>query len=407
MQPNKPGFPRILTVLAVLIFAALACNLPFGGTPSTPVVSTPNLPTDELYTEPPELFPTATQPVPIAPTHTPTAVTEAPGDRVIYNGVSFHNQMDLFAGVVPAIAPADAGLTDLPGWTGPAPAYFQFDLQGYPLAQPWIKPQILVYPIHDFAGVNPPAGMIAGILDSELRVVEMQITAQPFLPMWNAGQVFYARPEIKPFENGKGIRYLSCYAQGFVRIDQTCLFYTYQGLSADGNYYVSAILPVDLAGLHSTDADAQWAAAQTDGSHYTQYINEMRQIIGAAQASDFTPNLDTLDQLVTSLNVAPSVTLDVPARPAFSCSGALATRLVPASRARVTFTDGTPLRVRDVPGKSGKVLKTIPEGTEMFITDGPSCADQGIWWHMQTTNASLSGWVMEGDQGVYFIEPWK
>ena len=91
----------------------------------------------------------------------------------------------------------------------------------------------------------------------------------------------------------------------------------------------------------------------------------------------------------------------------FSCPNALATRLVPASRARVTFTDGTPLRVREAPGKNAKVLKTIPEGTEMFIIEGPVCADQGVWWHMQTTNAELDGWVMEGDQGAYFIEPWK
>jgi hypothetical protein len=73
----------------------------------------------------------------------------------------------------------------------------------------------------------------------------------------------------------------------------------------------------------------------------------------------------------------------------------------------VTFTDGTPLRVREAPGKTTIVLKTIPEGTEMFIMEGPECADQGVWWRMQTNNGSVTGWVMEGENGVYYIEPWN
>ena len=117
--------------------------------------------------------------------------------------------------------------------------------------------------------------------------------------------------------------------------------------------------------------------------------------------------MNNLDNLVKSLNVSPVVTLRAPAQAAFSCPGSLATRLKPASRARVTFTDGTPLRVREGPGKTAKVNKTIPEGTEMFIMEGPECGDQGVWWRMQTNNGSVVGWVMEGENGVYYIEPWN
>ena len=284
MYRLKSVYARSLVVLVVLVLAALACNLPFDQAASTPIPPTSSPPTEQLYTEPPELFPTATDPIPQVPTL--AAATEIPptADRINFNGVSFNTQQDVFSSAVPQIDPAVQGEAGTPGWPGSVPEYYRFDLQGYPLAQPWIQPQVLVYPIHSYAAVNPPAGMIAGKLDSQLRVVEMAVDSEPFLPMWNAAQVFFARPEIKTFENGKGIRYLSCYAQAFMRIDEHCLFYTYQGLSADGNYYISAIFPVDLPALHTQEADNQWSAVQTDATRYQQYVNETRQILGSAQA---------------------------------------------------------------------------------------------------------------------------
>lgn len=49
----------------------------------------------------------------------------------------------------------------------------------------------------------------------------------------------------------------------------------------------------------------------------------------------------------------------------------------------------------------------IAEGTEMFLQEGPKCLDNGVWWRMQTNTGDVSGWVMEGEDGVYFIEPWQ
>jgi hypothetical protein len=408
MKRHKMVRVRWLTGAATLALAAMACNLPFNATrqvPATPLPATPT-PGEQLYTEPPELFPSAT-PADTEPPATPAASnTPSPVGRFDFQGLSFANLTSVFANAVGTMTPADPGEAEVSGWPGPAPAFLNVELSEYALGGVWIHPQVLVYPIHAYATVNAPAGLIAGQLDSELHAVEMVADSQPFLPMWNAAQVFHARPEVEAFQNGKGVRYLSCYAQSFVRIDAQCLFYTFQGLTEDGNYYVSAILPVDLPALHSAEADDRWAIIEADPSHYEQYVNEMSQLLAAARPEDFTPRLDQLDVLVSSLRVAPTVTLEAPAQAAFSCPGALATRLVPASRARVTFTDGTPLRVREAAGKGAKVLKTIPEGTEMFLLEGPVCADDGVWWHMQTNNASLSGWVMEGEAGVYFLESW-
>ncbi len=395
---------RILAAPCILALAALACNLPFGAaTPAPPTETPPQPATADLYTEPPPLFPTDTPSAPATPTAT-AAPTDGP--RVSFGGVSFEVVPGVLSSAAGTIDPLQEGEAGMTGWPGPAPEDIRFELQGYPLAQPWIKPQILVFPIQEYAAVNAPAGEIAARLDNLLRAVQAGVDHLPFLPMWNAGQVFYARPQILSFRSGQGIRYLTCYAQALVRIDAGCLFYTFQGLTSDGKYYVSAILPVDLPDLHTGAADQKWNAVMADNTLYASYLGEVSQLLASASPQAFLPDLNNLDALVSSLIVSPTVTLKTPAVRAFSCPGAQASRLAPASRARVTFTDGTPLRVREDAGKSAKILKTIPEGTEMYIIEGPKCADRGVWWRMQTKDGAIGGWVMEGEDGVYFIEPW-
>ena len=405
MKNIKPVSFRLMIILSVLILAALACNLPSGAADPTRIAPTAAIATDDIYTEPPPLFPTVTPPTQAEQTSIAMTSTPPEGPRVEFSGVSFEMKPAVFSAAAGTIAPMEEGEAGVSGWPGPAPEYYRFDFQGYPLTQPWVAPQLLVYPIQEYAAVNPPAGEIAAKLDSVLRVVEVSLDSQPYLPMWNAAQVFYARPQVINFQNGKGIRYLTCYAQSFVRIDKSCLFYTFQGLTSDNRYYISAILPVDLPALYSSDANSKFNAIMADPSTYQQYVTEMAQLLASVSAADFTPDLNNLDNLVKSLTVNPSVTLKAPSISAFSCPGALASQLKPSSRARVTFTDGTPLRVREEPGKTAKILKTIPEGTEMFLMEGPECADQGVWWRMQTNNGSVTGWVMEGENGVYYIEP--
>lgn len=407
MRLYQPVMLRVGVVISLLMLASLACNFPTRGnaTEAAPLTPAPN---EAMYTEPAPLFPTPTL---AAEQLVPTS-TQAPpqgASEVEYNGVRFQNVAPVFSDVRATVASMQQGEAGMTGWLGSAPEHYRFELVGYPLSDPWIQPQILIYPIQRYAEVNTSAGEIAADLDAELRTVEVKPESRPFLPMWNAGQVFNARVEILPFQNGRGLRYLTCYAQSLVRIDNRCLFYTYQGLSADGKYYVSAILPVDLPSLYAAEAAAKWekVTGSDDPNVYLQYLADMRQVLAAARPEEFSPNLNDLDLLIKSLAVNPTVQLNAPPLAAFSCSGALATRLTPAMRARVTFTDGTPLRVRDAPGKSAKILITIPEGTEMFILEGPKCADKGVWWRMQNNNGSLTGWVMEGEGGVYFIEPWQ
>jgi hypothetical protein len=89
-----------------------------------------------------------------------------------------------------------------------------------------------------------------------------------------------------------------------------------------------------------------------------------------------------------------------------TCPGAAVSRIQIGMKTRVTFTDGVPVRVRSDPGTSGNKIKSIPEGTEMSVIDGPVCKDSFVWWHVKTDDGTV-GWVAEGEPGNYFVEPWQ
>jgi len=88
----------------------------------------------------------------------------------------------------------------------------------------------------------------------------------------------------------------------------------------------------------------------------------------------------------------------------FDCPGTLRPRVVNGGAGRVTFTDGKPLNVRSEPGYSATVLTKIPEGTEVWLMDGPVCADSSVWWKIYAKD-DIEGWVSEGKDGVYYLEP--
>ncbi len=86
-----------------------------------------------------------------------------------------------------------------------------------------------------------------------------------------------------------------------------------------------------------------------------------------------------------------------------TCPDAPPPRLTVGQPARVTFTDGTPLRVRAAPG--GAVLTQIPEGTVVQVIGGPQCQGQYNWWQIQLEDGT-QGWSAEGDREEYYLEPW-
>ncbi len=88
------------------------------------------------------------------------------------------------------------------------------------------------------------------------------------------------------------------------------------------------------------------------------------------------------------------------------CPGAPPTRLAIGHNARVTITNGQPVKLRNEPGLSGKFLLNLLEGEIFKVVDGPICKDGYNWWKIQT-NKEIFGWAAEGNSKGYFLEPWQ
>ena len=102
--------------------------------------------------------------------------------------------------------------------------------------------------------------------------------------------------EYVDFQNGSGVRFVTQYAQARVTLNNYEMFYTYQGLTSDGAYYVAAILPVS----HPTLAAE---AESIDEVEFGTYLDETVARLDAQAGASFTPDLGLLDALFRSLEV--------------------------------------------------------------------------------------------------------
>jgi hypothetical protein len=133
----------------------------------------------------------------------------------------------------------------------------------------------------------------------------------PFVPFFNAAQAFAADTKVIPFQNGKGVRELTEYAQYPAPVNNNELIYQYEGLTGDGKYYVIAILPVTAPGL---PADAKPDAAVPAGGvplpdlnsanpDFPGYYGQVQHNLESLQPGAFTPSLDQLDALIDSMSI--------------------------------------------------------------------------------------------------------
>ncbi|GAB4435823.1 MAG: hypothetical protein Kow00120_02760 [Anaerolineae bacterium] len=80
----------------------------------------------------------------------------------------------------------------------------------------------------------------------------------------------------------------------------------------------------------------------------------------------------------------------------------LAPRVEVGKEARVT-RDGLPSNLRSAPATTGELLVQIPSGARFSVVGGPQCGEEMVWW--QATYGSFTGWVAEGQDADYYIEP--
>lgn len=241
----------------------------------------------------------------------PAALAQGdPPTRVSVNGVSFSLIPSLGMHLNLVQQPADAEMV-----FPPQAAHTQFML--YPeLPAPFnfndAAATIFVYPVAGLAELPDHAERLAALQTlletrpdlSEYTAIREDLTANalPFLPVFPAGQVIRARAQFVETAALQGISYITAYAQAQEPFLSNAFLYTFQGLSADGETYVSVVMPLTTA-LFPAEPDPNFGVLELQAD-LAGYMNASLEALNTAAPGDFAPALDNLEALVSSIAFA-------------------------------------------------------------------------------------------------------
>ncbi|RPI92027.1 MAG: hypothetical protein EHM40_14155 [Chloroflexi bacterium] len=195
------------------------------------------------------------------------------------------------------------------------PGHTQLKLEGYFLQGKSQQPQIYVYPAQAYAEMVPAAFESMHRLNNILFDPAAQISGEqlPRVPFFNNTQVFASNIQLISFQNGRGVRFLTEYAQYAASANNHDLFYHFQGVTGDGAYYVVAILPITAPMLAETsdggavlpDGGVPYSYFADPGADMQLYYRSVLDLLNASPSQIFTPNMDQLDALIQSIRIIP------------------------------------------------------------------------------------------------------
>ncbi|NLC29233.1 MAG: hypothetical protein GX773_02125 [Chloroflexi bacterium] len=172
----------------------------------------------------------------------------------------------------------------------------------YSIPNHFHKPLIYVISIQKMIDDGQYGGTMATNLQALLADPNFDLQQEgnlPFLPPFNAAQVFHVLEKRLDSDHNSGIRFLTLYSQGIVGVTNYEIFYTYQGISADGRYYIAAVLPVKSSLLSDTQLSNEDLEKIVD--EYQNYIGDMTDLIRTENGGIVTPSLEALDAMMMSL----------------------------------------------------------------------------------------------------------
>ena len=230
-------------------------------------------------------------------TASPTALQEAATiKRVDYRGVSLSYDSSLAEQVAPRYVPASEQL----GAVVPEHIELDFDPDRTHLL-PARDTGIRVFRVRDLQQI-----------DGMYRAGVAALEPMPLIPGYRMLRV---NERLVSFANGKGARAIVAYAgQDYGPLTNEEIFYSYQGITDDGLYYVSATFPLRTAFLPRTVADgfpSMPSATPGEPEYQEAYVAAMHRFnhdvterLDRLDAAEYQPSLHLLDALIRSLVAA-------------------------------------------------------------------------------------------------------
>ena len=235
-----------------------------------------------------------------------TELAVAEGPDVLFEGVGFSYDdtiaTDVLAEVVPATGPAGP---DRAEWEV-EPEHIRLSLEGYALPETFHEPRIVVYPIAEMEMVSEMGARIIAAVRQTLADRPVVPQPNPIVPPFNAGQLMSAQLAYLDFVNGSGFRFLTQMGQAYAPINNHELFYAFQGITDDGQWYVAAILPVAHPSLPADGSEIPGDDFGAFADNFETYAAEVAAQLDTEAPGSFTPDLSLLDAMMASLKVAES-----------------------------------------------------------------------------------------------------
>ena len=294
---------RPVFFLVILTILMLACTI---STTATPPVATSAPATLPVATTAPVVSetPTATEPPPA--TEPPTVTeTPLPQTNVTCNEMALFLDPSLASGFSCQTVPESGGQNE-PGFEV-NPKYTELSFTGYVLSNRFFTPKIDVYPVQRFNEILPDV--------IPTKVAELQALigggptgdkGLPLLPNFNAGQEFFTKYKVISFGSVNGIRFLTQYSQFVDPINNNEFFYTFQGLTGDGNYWISAILPISNPTLPADGKNPPNGQSWDDfNNNFSTYITALSTQLNTQPPENYSPTITVLDALVASIRIQP------------------------------------------------------------------------------------------------------
>jgi hypothetical protein len=154
------------------------------------------------------------------------------------------------------------------------------------------EPHMLVYPVAEYRALYPKSKQpeFNERIDNLKKITAAKsargITTMPILPGSDGNEYLHAKEKIFNFKQGCGVSFISVYGNGDPPVNEADFFYTYQGLTSDGKYYVSFFWPIKATGLPKN-------LPLTKSKAYVQKLARTK----------FSPSLDVLDAVASSISV--------------------------------------------------------------------------------------------------------
>ncbi|MBN1148113.1 MAG: hypothetical protein JXA78_12715 [Anaerolineales bacterium] len=162
-------------------------------------------------------------------------------------------------------------------------------------------PQIFVFPVAAYKAISQQAGerieSLENLLGSEIPSSDSEL---PVLPLFNSAQDLRAQAQMLEFQNGRGIRFIARYSQEAASVVNPTVFYTFQGLTEDGKYYVAAFFPLYTKLLPDQALAEDWGSSSQP---YPAYLGVVTARLEELRPEDFSPWLDLLDQVIQSITI--------------------------------------------------------------------------------------------------------